>query len=275
MITGRKHEYGFIGVEEVNELDLGLVAMDWRHYDPAIGRFVGIDALSESYNDHTPYHYSKNSPLMYSDPTGLFTDVVNEDDPSQVIHIEDGYDFEWVVDAATFNTIQEAGDIPDNLKWDRTKAFWKQVWQEVTTSDGSASDEVTQFMITDEIEDGIETIDRLSNGQYAGAALTLFLRKVQKGKKGYNLIKKLFKSGKKGKMPTPDLNPDQFKRVGDTRVHKKTGAIYKKSHTSHGNVGNTGDQWKAYPKGTTDFGKTSKTTGTRVTIDGDGKVIGN
>jgi hypothetical protein len=37
-----------------------------------------------------------------------------------------------------------------------------------------------------------------------------------------------------------------------------------------------GGEWKkTSTKGTTDFGKTSKTTGTRVTIDGDGNVIGN
>ena len=89
------------------------------------------------------------------------------------------------------------------------------------------------------------------------------------------MIKKLFKSGKKGKLPTPDLDRSQFDKVGDKFVHKKTGAIFSKSKTSHGNVGNTGTQWKAWSKGTKDFGKTSKTTGARVTIDGDGNVIGN
>ncbi|MBP2834246.1 hypothetical protein J8281_18765 [Aquimarina sp. U1-2] len=274
-IRGAENKHFTYVDKELNKsLDYNMLEMDWRHYDPVIGRFVGIDALAESYYAHTPYHYSKNNPVVYKDPTGLFTDVVNEE-TGEKYHVDDGYDFEWVVSADTFGEIKEAGEIPNNLKWDRTKAFWKQVWQNVTTSDGSVSDDVTQMMITDEIEDGIETIDQLSNGQYAGAALTLFLRKLQKGKKGYNLVKKLFKNGKKGKLPIPSLDEEQFKRVGDKFVHKKTGAIYTKSYTSHGNTGNVGEQWKAWPKGTTDFGSTSKKTGTRVTIDGDGKVIGN
>lgn len=58
-------------------------------------------------------------------------------------------------------------------------------------------------------------------------------------------------------------------------VHKNTGAIFEKSNTSHGNPGNAGTQWKAWPKGTKDFGPTSKSTGTRVTLDYDGNVIGH
>ncbi len=268
-----KH-FTYVGKELNESLDYNMLEMDWRHYDPTTARFVTIDAMAESFEDYTPYHYSNNSPIMYKDPTGLFTDVVNEE-TGETYHVDDGYDFEFTVSADDFAEISESGAIPGRLKWAWQKEFWSQVWQELTTSDGSISDDVTQFMITDEVEDGIEAIDQVSNGQYLTAGLTLFLRKVQKAKKGYKLVKKLFKHGKKGKMPTPDLNPDQFKKVGDTRVHIKTGAIFKKSHTSHGNVGNTGDQWKAWSKGTTDFGNTSKKTGARVTIDGDGNVIGN
>ena len=130
-------------------------------------------------------------------------------------------------------------------------------------------------MVVDELEDASEAIGQVSNGEYASATLMLFLKKVQKAKKGYNLIKKIFKYGKNGKLPTPDLNPEQFRKVGDKMIHVETGTIYSKSKTSHGNVGNTGDQWKAWPKGTTEFGNTSKKTGTRVTIDGNGNVIGN
>jgi hypothetical protein len=117
-------------------------------------------------------------------------------------------------------------------------------------------------------------IHNLKQGNYTQAIRALVESRLKIGK-GRKLVKKLFKFGKKNNLPTPDLNPDQFKKVGGKLVHKETGAIYTKSHTSHGNTGNTGTQWKAYPKGTKDFGKTSKSTGTRVTIDGEGKVVGN
>ncbi|HMJ67787.1 MAG TPA: RHS repeat-associated core domain-containing protein [Cyclobacteriaceae bacterium] len=76
------------------------------------------------------------------------------------------------------------------------------------------------------------------------------------------------------KKATPDTNPGDFTKLkGDQGyIHKKTGEIYRKSYTSHGNQGNTGKQWKVYPKGTTDF---SKQTGLRTTIDGEGNIIGN
>ena len=278
IVGTENNHFTYVGQELNESLDYNMLEMDWRHYDPAIGRFVGIDALAENYYSHTPYHYSKNNPIMYSDPTGLYAEAittwVHNTETDEMLWVDDGYNFTLDVSNDEFNQIKESGAIESGTsaynRW-----FWKAVWEDLTTSDGTISDDVTQFMITDEVEDGLEMIDGVSDGQYLTAGLTLMLRKVQKAKKGYNLIKKLFKHGKKSKLPTPDLNPDQFKKVGDKLVHKKTGAIYSKSKTSHRNIDNAGDQWKAWPKGTTDFGSTSKKTGTRVSIDGDGNVIGN
>lgn len=119
-----------------------------------------------------------------------------------------------------------------------------------------------------------EAVVTVTYGKYASAVLGLALSRLKIGQ-GSKLVKKLFKYGNNKRMPTPKLDGDQFKKVGDKFIHKETGAIYSKSHTSHGNVGNTGDQWKVWPKGTTDFSNASKKAGTRVTIDGGGNVIGN
>jgi len=77
--------------------------------------------------------------------------------------------------------------------------------------------------------------------------------------------------------PTPKLNEEEFIKLPGNQgyVHKKTGEIYRKSHTSHGNPGNVGEQWKVWPKGTTDFGSNSKKSGQRTTLDGNGNIIGN
>ncbi|WP_282088321.1 DUF6443 domain-containing protein [Aquimarina algiphila] len=71
-VNGRNHDYGYNGIEHEEGLGLDLYEMSFRQYDPAIGRFMGIDVYSESFADTTPYHYSNNSPIMFSDPTGLF-----------------------------------------------------------------------------------------------------------------------------------------------------------------------------------------------------------
>ena len=80
-------------------------------------------------------------------------------------------------------------------------------------------------------------------------------------------------------LPTPTTKPGDFtkKKNGQGWVRNKTGEIYKKSNTSHGNPGNTGDQWKVWPEGTNDgdMGSNSKKTGERTTLDQNGKVIGS
>jgi hypothetical protein len=115
----------------------------------------------------------------------------------------------------------------------------------------------------------------LGHLDFKSAGLALLLTKVQKAKSGYRLIEKLFKYGKNGKLPIPTDQLDQFTRKGFDYIHNKTGAIFRKSNTSHGNVGNIGEQWKVWPKGTKDFSATSKSTGSRITVDGSGNVIGN
>ena len=54
-----------------------MYAMDWRNYMPDIGRFTGMDALSEAYESQTPYHFALNNPANYSDPTGMYTRDAN------------------------------------------------------------------------------------------------------------------------------------------------------------------------------------------------------
>ena len=44
---------------------------DWRGYDPALGRFKGIDALADEMPGINPYQYSYNNPVMFNDPSGL------------------------------------------------------------------------------------------------------------------------------------------------------------------------------------------------------------
>ena len=50
-----------------------MYAMDWRHYMPDIGRFTGMDALSDVYENQSPYHFALNNPANFSDPTGLYS----------------------------------------------------------------------------------------------------------------------------------------------------------------------------------------------------------
>ncbi len=58
------------GNEERDE-EMGYYQMGRRLYDPAIGRFMAVDPLFESFPGQSPYNYAFNSPHSWSDPSGL------------------------------------------------------------------------------------------------------------------------------------------------------------------------------------------------------------
>ena len=70
---------GYTGHEHLPEF--GLVNMNARLYDPALGRFLNPDPevqlpdITQSYNR---YSYCLNNPLRYADPTGMFFDKDNQ-----------------------------------------------------------------------------------------------------------------------------------------------------------------------------------------------------
>jgi RHS repeat-associated protein len=68
------YQYKYNGKEYQDELGLNVTAMDFRQYDSTIGRFTSIDLLSEIFHEHTPYHFTLNNPVYFSDPTGLCPD---------------------------------------------------------------------------------------------------------------------------------------------------------------------------------------------------------
>lgn len=64
----------FEGVEFEEALGYDSYEMDFRHYDPALGRFNVIDPMAESRDWLTPYNFVQNNPILRVDPTGLLDD---------------------------------------------------------------------------------------------------------------------------------------------------------------------------------------------------------
>lgn len=56
------------GKELQDELGLNMYAMDFRQYDPAIGRFISQDPVI--YDKQSPYVAFYNNPIYWADPTG-------------------------------------------------------------------------------------------------------------------------------------------------------------------------------------------------------------
>ena len=70
------NRYKYNGKELQKET--GLYDYGARYFDPAIARFINIDPAADNYQSWTPYHYVMNNPIIFIDPTGMFTELFNE-----------------------------------------------------------------------------------------------------------------------------------------------------------------------------------------------------
>ncbi|QIV93864.1 RHS repeat domain-containing protein [Allofrancisella frigidaquae] len=73
-ITQDEDHIGFTGKETVKNMN--LVNMNARYYAPDFGRFMAYDPAEPTVGDlfsFNRYAYANNNPLLYTDPTGLFS----------------------------------------------------------------------------------------------------------------------------------------------------------------------------------------------------------
>jgi len=69
----------FNGGSEIEEdFGVNLYSTFYRQYDPQIGRFSGVDALSEENFEQNPYEFAFNDPIYWNDPSGLLSDAQHE-----------------------------------------------------------------------------------------------------------------------------------------------------------------------------------------------------
>ncbi|MFY7937949.1 MAG: RHS repeat-associated core domain-containing protein, partial [Flavobacterium sp.] len=77
MVSNTGYQYKYNGKEYQDELGLNVTFMDFRQYDAAIGRFNGMDRLTELVPSTSPYRFGFNNPVYWSDPTGLLEQSEN------------------------------------------------------------------------------------------------------------------------------------------------------------------------------------------------------
>ncbi len=69
-VFGRRHEYGYNGKEEQNELGLEWLDFHARNYDASLGRWMNLDPLAEKFPYVSSYTSFNNNPIFYVDPDG-------------------------------------------------------------------------------------------------------------------------------------------------------------------------------------------------------------
>lgn len=68
------NKYKYNGKELQDELGLNFYDFGARNYDPALGRWMNMDALAEVYVGISPYAYTLNNPVLFIDPDGNYVD---------------------------------------------------------------------------------------------------------------------------------------------------------------------------------------------------------
>lgn len=66
-----ENRWKFQGQEHIDDLGLNWDAFKWRNHQPDIGRFFGIDPLSEKYYHNSPYAFSENHVTTHVELEGL------------------------------------------------------------------------------------------------------------------------------------------------------------------------------------------------------------
>ncbi|HMS70449.1 MAG TPA: RHS repeat-associated core domain-containing protein, partial [Saprospiraceae bacterium] len=69
-------KYQYNGKEFNSDLGLNLLDYGARWYDPAIGRFTGVDPLASAFNATSAYVYTLNNPINMIDPDGRAPDWI-------------------------------------------------------------------------------------------------------------------------------------------------------------------------------------------------------
>ncbi|WP_345114954.1 RHS repeat-associated core domain-containing protein [Hymenobacter algoricola] len=84
--SGQDTKFQFNGQEMQEDFGLNWNHQGARFYDPQLGRWHMVDALADDVTqvEFSPYQFSWNNPINYSDPEGLYAyDEFNQRDPEE------------------------------------------------------------------------------------------------------------------------------------------------------------------------------------------------
>ncbi len=109
MIRNRDHQYDYLGQERNEELGLNWLTFRYRNYMPEIGRFFGVDPVSEEYMSISTYQFAHNNPIWKIELEGLEGETINQKDKQthDPVKVEQAKGNPWVTTATAGKAVQE------------------------------------------------------------------------------------------------------------------------------------------------------------------------
>ena len=220
---------------ELNIYDYGA-----RVYAPAAPRFWQVDPDAEKYQKQSVYIYADDNPVRFRDIDGKGTEdewIIFSTGETVRVGDKGGDEKDYV------HKVDENGNITTEVI-DVKKSYVSITGTEIPTlidkSPGlrvydATSPAIKSVCVIDVFYD--LAIDFTSektgiDGTYLALASMFInpkkgvsnvgnlLKELKSGSKGYKLAEKLLKFGNGKRLPTPDLDRDQFKKVAGNWIHK-------------------------------------------------------
>ncbi len=154
--VAQKWKYNDQEFEE--SLGLNVVEMDFRQYEPSLGRFYNPDRLADLAPSLTPFRFAFNNPVYWSDPSGLYE---IDKDGNIVVNNENGNEeVAKLLDYLKNNEGASVDDIAGHIFSSGDFAF---DLDEVTVTAGSPSSEFLAVnSIGNQVQSGLNSISNFN-----------------------------------------------------------------------------------------------------------------
>ena len=128
---------GFTGKEL--DAETGLYHLGARSYDPWSGLFMETDPLADLSSGDSPYMYSNDSPIAYSDPTGAYSYAIDGMSVSSQV----GQSFYSMMEGPTYQIDQQVQQTEDWNNWLNSAGDFALTDEPITNTPVLAPDEPT------------------------------------------------------------------------------------------------------------------------------------
>lgn len=208
----KPNQFKYNGKELQADFDMNWYDYGARNYDAQIGRFMQVDPVADVYLNSTPYHYVLNNPVKYVDPTGMFTELF-DNNGNKIGEDEKGNDG----NVSIISDKEEAKRIKKNTK----------AGQIASADDVASGIQTTKGVLTEALDVLART--EANGGLNEEISIVTGNGKVIRGQTGPDPIIEEYREERwlSAKAPIPEL-PEGLNEANSTNIHSHPTGVFEK-----------------------------------------------